>query len=201
MATKTINLNALAELTIATKFADQIVAVGKALQAKAEQGTNNAAANEKVTTTIKATVLDYANATAASGVPAPQANAALRSALMEMGFPQGTALNYGRAVEGFRRIAETGKAKDGTPLAIEAATFRDAQSVMESPETARKNELRGDIQKYVKAANESQLKDILDLVSGLGIKLPEGRGKVTVTAPEGETVKDANAEQEQAQAA
>lgn len=203
MATKTINLNALAGLQLAQQFQPQINGIMEALVKQQSHAADRKGAGNDDVIAVKDRVIAYANETAAAGVTGTDANAALRDAMKLAGFPDGTALNYGRAVEGFRKIAAGDQKKaDGTPLKLAEATVKDAQRVMETPETSRKNELRRDIGRYVSAANEAQLKDILELVSGLGIKLKERGGKVTTTVPEaGEQPQDANAEQPQAVAA
>jgi hypothetical protein len=200
---KAINLNALAGLQLAQQFQPQINGIMEALVQQQQHAADRRGAGGDDVTAVKDRVIAYANETAAAGVAATDANAALRDAMKLAGFPEGTALNYGRAVEGFRKIASGDQKKaDGTPLKLAEATVKDAQRVMETPETSRKNELRRGIGRYVSAANEAQLKDILELVSGLGIKLKERGGRVTTTVPEaGEQPQDANAEQPQAVAA
>lgn len=140
----------------AQKVADAI-AVGKVGLSEADK-----AHNQKAAKTVATSVREYAAATEAAGIAPVMANAILRQNLILAGVPIGTALNYGRAVEGFRQI----KANGGNP---DKASVRDAQQVMRSDETKARDELRTELRPMLRDATLEQLKALRDYARELGI--------------------------------
>lgn len=159
----------------AQKVADAIK-VGKVGLSAADK-----AHNKEATATVAASVRDYALATEAAGVPPAMANAILRQNLILAMVPVGTALNYGRAVEGFRQI----KAAGGD---VAKASVRDAQQIMRSDETKARDELRTELRPMLRDATLEQLKALRDYARELGIVVKErqqrsdaGNGGMTET--------------------
>lgn len=140
----------------AQKVADAI-AVGKVGLSAADKAHNEAAA-----ATVATSVREYAAATEAAGIAPVMANAILRQNLILAGVPIGTALNYGRAVEGFRQI----KANGGNP---DKASVRDAQQIMRTDETKARDDLRDKLRPMIRDASVSQLSALLEYAQGLGI--------------------------------
>lgn len=202
MTSKTLNLAALQDAIEAQKAAQQFapamqaiaVAIVAAKTAREALTDDQKAANEALGNTLATTIRSFAAETAAAGVPASVANAMLRQNLALMGLPAGTALNYGRAVEGFRKLADEGQDTS-------KASVKDAQRVMESDDTKAKNALREELKPYLRDATTAQLQSIVDWAKEQGIKLKERKvrsdkadsgatdeAKADETVPEGEAV-------------
>lgn len=168
------------DANVASQFKGELVAVAKSIiAAKSQQGESS-----KATGKVKDTVTAYATATAAAGVPGPTANATLRDFLIGCNVPKGTALNYGRAVEGFRKIAADGKLPNGKPIPKDGPTMGDAQKAMESADTAALNAARAELARYTKNANVKQLESLTEWAASIGIQ-PKAAGAKVITIPEG----------------
>lgn len=137
-------------------------------------------ANKAATGTLASNIREYAEATANDGTTSEDANAFLRVYLATGGFPNGTALNYGRAVEGFRKLREA------HPETWAKSSVKDAQNAMRSEEQVEKDTLREAIKPYLRDANKEQLESVLEACKASGIKLKErktrkDKGVVTET--------------------
>lgn len=164
MKVENVNMNAIAANALIAKYAGQIEAVGLALLSSAKVKAGHKDESDKAAGSVLKAVKDYTAQTAADGVEADVAGDTLRLALTIAQFPKGTALNYGRCVQGFRKIMET----DG-PGSLDAATQKQAQAIMESPETAVKNEKRKTLAGYVAKATADQLDALIAHAAELGI--------------------------------
>lgn len=134
---------------------------------KAELTEEQKVHNEELKATVADKVRDFAATTAADGVEPEQANAALRTLLTLGGVPKGTALNYGRAVEGFRKIM------DVNPEGWRVASVKDAQTAMQTEGQKAKADLREQLKPYLRDATVEQLEAMLEHAQGLNVKLKE----------------------------
>lgn len=141
---------------MAQKVADAINAEKIALD------ETDKAHNTAVDATIAAEVRKYAEATEAEGVEPQVANAILRQNLTLAGIPSGTALNYGRAVEGFRKI----KANGGD---ANKASVKDAQKAMRTDDQKAKDDIRDELRPMLRDATREQLQALLDYAKELNI--------------------------------
>lgn len=188
-------VNDKAVVQVAQQFQNDMVRIAKAF---AERKTHTADGKGKGDT-IKKHVLAYARDTAAAGVPASVANTALRETLIAWNLPKGTALNYGRAVEGFRKIEEAGKLPNGKPIPTEGPTMASAQQAMESGDTKAKNEARTELAGLLKNASLKDIQALVTYAQEIGLKPKATKaGPVKFTIPE---LVEEGEEQQQAQAA
>lgn len=195
MATKDINLNALQQEATLLQFAGQVQDIAKAILASKAQAEENRTASTETSSTVAEQVRRYAADTAAAGIPAKDAGDLLRTGLMRMEFPKGTALNYGRAVEGFRKLAEV------QPDDWKKASVRDAQKAMESDETKELNALRAEINKYVRSGTPDQLRELLEVCKASGIVVKERQTRSDKALPVQDVTEQVKAEREQDQPA
>ena len=153
-----------------TKYKDQIDAINAAAPSMLtdEEKAAKTAENEASAATLRDAVLDFVDAT--MDLTPEEAGTILRIGLEAVGRPAGTCKNYGRAVAGFRKLAEK------NPEGWRNATMREAQDAMRTAEQVKLDASREALRPYLKAAKLQQLDAILAFARELGITLPE-KGK------------------------
>lgn len=157
-----INTGALAVLATIGQWTGSITKVAEAIAAPTNGLTKDEQAeNKQRQATVAQAVRGFAEETEAKGVKPEDAGVILREGLRLMGFPEGTALNYGRAVQGFRAIKATTGKWDGS--------VRDAQRAMRSDDTKAKDDIREALRPMLRDATLEQLKAVQEYAQNLGI--------------------------------
>lgn len=178
-----IDLNTLVAYSAQIKEVATALLSGKPEQLTEEQQE----ANDKAADSLASKVKSFAEQTEADGIDAHTANSIMRQGLAISGVKPGTAANYGRSVEGYRKLAAV---VDGGWAKVHAeSTTKDAQQIMRSDETVARDEVKAALAVYTKAATLEQLRALLAVAEGLEIKLTaKDAGKVVTTKPEAEQV-------------
>ena len=133
--------------------------------------------NKEVDATVAAKLKAFATATAADGVKPEAAGQFARMYLTVGGMKKGTVNAYGKALDGFRKLIDSGKD-------ISGASTVDAQNAAKSDEQKAKDAVKEELKPFLRDAKLEQLQAILEYAQGLGIavkarKERSDKGKVT----------------------
>jgi hypothetical protein len=158
-----MNMETLARVL---EYKGAIDAVNAALPAILTDEEKKAAAAEReaIRDTTANAVRDYVEATAE--LDPAEAATILRIGLELLNRPSGTCKNYGRAVQGFRKLREA------NPEGWREASVRDAQDAMRSSEQVKLDAAKETLRPYLKAAKLAQIEALVEFAKGLGIVLP-----------------------------